>query len=380
MGECLVQRSHGRESGRLWRPTRDGHGCPSFHLQKTSTPEPLSPEKVSLSRSLKGGASLAERGGWGGGCCRSWKRERCGSAGAPSQHGEDRHLRIPWRKFNLILWLDLNQRPAHVSILSSASSSASPAPEAWDNLPAPRPVCPEVSSLGWRGERVPLQLPASCPDSWLPPEAGQCREMFAPKQLRCLRNCPTLPRKEPSCRPTLRPPQSGDQRPELARWPHRGVGRAGGVSAAPMGQKGSSGSFLSRDWGFPSCLQLKENSVPACGVGRSQMVNIYLESRGPGFVWPEDDERSSLMCFEKCIHSSNKHSQPSGPVPSPGHGTGDVGVDEPRRALQRSRGRYGPPQDRTGGRWARHQTHPHLWPPSSGSAVCKSRGHDRRVP
>lgn len=93
------------------------------------------------------------------------------------------------------------------------------------------------------------------------------------------------------------------------------------------GREGSSGSPLSRDRSFPSCRHQKESSVPACGISKSQMVNIYLESRGPGFIWPEDDENSTLMGFEKCIHSFNKYLQPSGPRAKPRAWHWAAGVD-----------------------------------------------------
>ena len=125
----------------------------------------------------------------------------------------------------------------------------------------PPPVSSEVSSLGWKGG----QLPASCPDPWLPPGAGQCREMFAPKQLRCFRNCLTLPRKAHSCSSTRLPPRSGDHRPKLAGWPGRGGGRAGGVLGVPdVGGRGAPGHLSLRPGAFlPAEIRPRALSLPA---------------------------------------------------------------------------------------------------------------------
>lgn len=149
-------------------------------------------------------------------------------------------------------------------------------PEGLEKPPSPH-LCARRCPLWGGGERVPLQLPASCPDSWLPPETGQCREMFAPKQLCCLRNCLTLPRKANAGSSTLLPPQSGDQRPKLAGWPSRGVSSAEGVIGNPdAGRRGAQGHLSLGTGAF----------LPAGIRKRALSLSVgYLRARWSIFIW-----------------------------------------------------------------------------------------------
>lgn len=106
------KRPCGPESRRLCRPTRAQHGHPSLSLQETLSPEPLSPEKVSLSSSLRRGASLAKRGGQ---MCAASRMGEARKAGTPRQQGVMASPGNPWGRYSLVLRLDLNQRPIRVS-------------------------------------------------------------------------------------------------------------------------------------------------------------------------------------------------------------------------------------------------------------------------
>lgn len=127
-----------------------------------------------------------------------------------------------------------------------------------------------------KGRETLRQLPPSCIDSWLPSEARQYREMFAPKQLRGFRNCLTLPRKANSCSSTLLPPRSGTSNQS---W------RGGPAERSPE-QKRSyppsvvRGSSVASLWGRGLSCPPKSagSSVPDSGLHKSQIVNIYLES------------------------------------------------------------------------------------------------------
>ena len=160
--------------------------------------------------------------------------------------------------------------------------------------PSPH-LCARRCRLWGGGERVLLQLPASCPDSWLPPEAGQCREMFAPKQLHCVRNCLTLPRKEISCHSTLRPPQSGDRRPELAGWPRRGVGRAEGVSGSPDGGGSGAQGHLSLGTGAFLPAYNRKRVLSRLWDGQEPDCQYLSGEPQPWIHLAEDNEKSTLM-------------------------------------------------------------------------------------
>lgn len=155
----------------------------------------------------------------------------------------------------------------------------------------PPPVCSEVSSLGWKGE----QLPASCPDSWLPPEAGQCREMFAPKQLSCFRNCPTLPRKAHSCSSTRLPPSVWGPETEAGRVgpAEESAEQKGSLDAPDVG--GVPGDLSLRTGAFlPAEIRMRALSLPVEHAGARVSIFIWraaaLGSSGPG-----DNENSTLM-------------------------------------------------------------------------------------
>lgn len=91
------------------------------------------------------------------------------------------------------------------------------------------------------------------------------------------------------------PPRSGDQRPKLAGRPSRGVGRAEGVLSIPDVGMSRAPGHLSLGIGAFLPAYIRESSAPACGVCKSQIVNIYLESCSPGLIWPGDNENSTLM-------------------------------------------------------------------------------------
>lgn len=137
--------------------------------------------------------------------------------------------------------------------------------------------------LGMEGRKILLPLPPFCLDFWLPSEARQCREMFAPKQLRCFGNCLALLRKAKSCSSTLLPPLlRGPETKANGAAQQRGHESKGGHRHPRCGERRVQGSSVSRDWSFPSCPDQKGSFVPDCRTYKSQIVNIYLESRRSG--------------------------------------------------------------------------------------------------
>lgn len=136
------------------------------------------------------------------------------------------------------------------------------------------PVLPEVK---W--SKVLLQPPPSCLDSWLPSEVRQYREMFAPKQPRCFRNCLALPRKANSGSPTPLPPQS-----------------APGGEAGAVAQQG--GHQSTRGLRPPQCGDRGALGSPRSPAGALSLMWVTQKpdcqhlsgERGSGLIWPKDNE------------------------------------------------------------------------------------------